>query len=324
MSIRLPSHNVPLLLIADVLCYVNKNLSMSIDELRRFTNKSEAYIRSCLTICKLLNIINQNGEVDQFVDNLGMTPNNEIKLEVMRKFVQEYEPFVLFIQYQLNGSSMDESARKVYVLYEFEGKNYQFLKDLFIAWGTATSIFTYNANNIVLEETIRTQLVGICTLNINLDDDMAIRIYLSDVLSADVFSSLSTAEVEELVDSYKKHQNDARGAIECAGRAFEDFLRRMANVVNVDVSSKNGIGQVINALYNYRNSLGVMENKIHNKQSTLGSAIGDIRNMAGHSMESRTLERWDLTSNSAKTYIELVLATMRSIYNYINNSAYIF
>lgn len=117
---------------------------------------------------------------------------------------------------------------------------------------------------------------------------------------------------------------DARGAIECAGRAFEDFLRRTASTVGVDVSGKNGIGQVINALYNNRNASGIIENKIHNKQSTIGSAIGDIRNMAGHSMEARTLERWDLTNNSAKLYIELVLATIQSIYSYTNDSTYIF
>ena len=35
-------------------------------------------------------------------------------------------------------------------------------------------------------------------------------------------------------------------------QSLEDFLRRAANVVGVDVSGKNGIGQIVNALYNRR------------------------------------------------------------------------
>lgn len=99
MSTRLPSHNVPLLLIANILCYINNNSSSKIDELRRFTNKSEAYIRSCLAICKLLNVIGEDGNVIPFANTLGRTPNDELKLNVMRKFIQEYEPFITFIQY---------------------------------------------------------------------------------------------------------------------------------------------------------------------------------------------------------------------------------
>lgn len=324
MLTRLPSHNVPLSLIADVLCYINNNSSSKIDELHRFTNKSQAYIRSCLAICKLLCIIDEGGNVNSFANSLGRTPNDELKINVMRKFIQEYEPFITFIQYHLNGTTLEESARKVYVSYRFEGKDHNFLKDLFISWGTTTGIFANAENGITLEETIRTQLSEINTLNINLDDDMAIRIYISDILSADIFSTLTSAEVEELVDAYKKCTTDARGAIECAGRAFEDFLRRTAPTVGVDVSGKNGIGQVINALYNNRNASGNNENKIHNKQQSIGAAIGAIRNMAGHSMEARTLERWDLTTYGANIYIELVLSTIRSIHSYIQDSTYIF
>ena len=323
MSTKLPSHNVPLTLIADVLCYINSNSSYSIEDLQHYTNKSQAYIRSCLAVCKLLNIINVDGNLCSYVNILGRTPNDELKVNVMRNFIQEYEPFITFIQYHLNGTALEESARKVYVSYKLEGKNYNFLKDLFMSWGITTGIFSSTLNGFTLEETIRTQLSAINTLNINLSEDMAIRLYISDILSADIFSTLTSAEVEELVDAYKKSSTDARGAIECAGRAFEDFLRRISPT-EVDVSGKNGIGQIINALYNNRNALGVNDNKIHNKQQSIGAAIGDIRNMAGHSMEARTMERWNLTTTSARMYIELVLSTIRSFYCYTQSFNYTF
>lgn len=324
MSKKLPSHNVPLLLVADVLCYVNDTGSLKLEDLRAFTDKSEAYIRSSLAICRLLNILDDAQQMDPFVESLGKTPNEELKIKVMRKFIQEYEPFVTFIQYHLNDSTLEESARKVYVSYAFEGKDYKFLKDLFVSWGITTGIFMLAEDSIILGEAIKTQLSKVNQLNLCLDDDMAIRLYIGNVLGADVFSTLSSAEIEELVDSYKKCRTDARGTIECAGRAFEDFLRRSANTIGVDVSSKNGIGQIVNALYNNKDASGLLDNKIHSKQTSIGSAIGDIRNMAGHSLEARTLERWTLTSHSAQLYIELVLSTMRSIHLYIHGASHNF
>lgn len=109
------------------------------------------------------------------------------------------------------------------------------------------------------------QLLAINTLNLNLADDMAIRIYISDTLRADICSTLTSAEVEELVDAYKKCATYASGAIECAGRAFKDFLRRIAPTVEIDVSRKNGIAEVINALYNNRNAPNANDNKIHSE-----------------------------------------------------------
>jgi hypothetical protein len=324
MSTRLPSHSVPLPLIADVLCYINSNSSSNIEELKRFTSKSDAYVRSALAICKLLRIIDENGNVDSLANSLGRTPNDELKLNVIRKFIQSYEPFITFIQYHLNGTTLEESARKVYVSYMLEGKDHNFLKELFISWGTATGIFSIATNGITLDDTIRTQLSVINSLNLNLADDMAIRIYICDTLSADLFATLTPAEVEELVDAYKKSSTDARGAIECAGRAFEDFLRRIAPIVGIDVSRKNGISEVINALFNNRDASNVNHNKIHNKQQNLGLAIADIRNMAGHSREARTMERWELTTHSAKMYIDLILSTIRSIYSYTQNTTYTF
>ncbi|MPM48390.1 hypothetical protein SDC9_95115 [bioreactor metagenome] len=324
MTKRLPSHNVPLPLVADVVCYVNNKGSSRIEELRAFTNKSDAYIRSCLAICKLLDIIHEDGTVSSFVNELGKTPNEALKLNVLRKLIQEFEPFIIFIQYHLNGESLEDSARKVYTAFKFEGKDYLFLKDLFLAWGMTTDIFSPAPDSFVLETDIQERISIINSFAINLDDDMAIRMYIGNSLGADVFSSLLPAELAELVDAYKKCETDARGAIECTGRAFEDFLRRISLSVNIDASGKNGIGQIVNALYNHKNAAGILDNKIHSKQSSIGSAIADIRNMAGHSLEARTLERWDLTSHSAKMYAELVLSTIKSISNYVQHSNHTF
>lgn len=324
MPNKLPSHIVPLPLIADVLCFIKNSGSIDLTKIKQFTGKSDAYIRSSIATCRLLSILEDDNTIDNFADNLGRTPDENLKVNVIRKYIQQYEPFLTFVQYNISGTSLDDSARKIYVSYGFEGKNYTFLKELFISWGTSANIFTVSENHLVLREEVDIQLSSINSLNINLDNDIAIRLHIGNILGIDTFSTLTAFEIDELVDAYKKYPTDARGAIECAGRAFEDFLRRVSVMVNVDVSSKSGIGQVVNSLYNHRNSLNEIEHKIHSKQESVSAAIGNIRNMAGHSLEARTMERWDLTSHSACTYVQLVLSAIRSIYYYIQESSYKF
>lgn len=322
---KLPSNNVPLMVVADVACFLaNNNNIIDIEVLKKFTNKSEPYIRSSISICKLLNIIDEDGRIDPFVSQLGKTPNEELRLNMLRKFVQEYEPFVTFVQYHLNDASIDEAARKVYVLYGFEGKDAAFLRELFMTWGTCVGILMKEGFGFTVAKAIESQLTTMNPILFSLDEDMAIRIYISNILGAEVFSTLVSAEVEELVNGYKKCEIDARGAIECAGRAFEDFMRRISLYVGVNVSVKNGIGQVVNALYNNKDGAGVLDNKLHSKQSSIGTAIADIRNMAGHGLEARTMERWELTPHSAKIYIGLVLSLIKSVYEYVYKTQYVF
>jgi len=46
--------------------------------------------------------------------------------------------------------------------------------------------------------------------------------------------------------------------------------------------------------------------------------------MAGHSKESKTMERWKLTKNASQAYLFLVLSSIKSIYSYIKKDEYLF
>jgi hypothetical protein len=321
----LPSHNISLFLVADIVTYINKRPNVLQKDICAYTGKSEPYVRSGIRIGRLLGIINDEGyKVDEYADILGNAPNDDLKLSVMRKYIQAYEPFVMFIQFCINDNYIADSARKVYTLFSYEGSGHIFLKDLFMSWGTTTGIFIQKSDNIELIDNISVNLQTLVTNDIDLDSDMAIRLYIIERLGTEIFATMKPAEIDELTDALKKYLIDQRSAIECAGRAFEDFLRRTSEKVGIDVSNKNGIGQVIARLYNNKDSEGILMNKIHSKHYSIGAAIGDIRNMAGHSLEAKTMERWDLTTKSALMYIELILSSIRSIYLYTDSSSYNF
>lgn len=326
MNFKLPSSNVPLLVVADIIVYLGMNENATLNQICSFVGRSTSYIRSGIDVARVLGAIQAKG--NSFVVNsdiksyLGSTPSDETKIAVMRKLIQEWEPFILFIRYCLNGASTNEAARKIYVIYQFLGKDYKFLETLMISWGNLTKLITFSNDTVGLASELE-ESVG-CGETVDLSDDLTIRLDIVERIGTKTFAFLQHDEVEELVEATKKSLVDSRSAIECAGRAFEDFLRRIAAKVLVDVSRANGIGQVVNLLYNFRSCNGVLENKIHSKHYSIGSALGDIRNMAGHGKEAKTMERWELTSFSAKSYVEMVLAIMQSIYVYIDNGEYIF
>lgn len=324
MAYSLPTHNIPIDLVIDIVTYINKKPNYILKDVSEYVGCNEMYTRSGINIAKLLGILDDERNVDAYINTIGTTPNESVKLDTMRKYIQEFEPFVTFIQFMLNDNSPADSARKVYTLYEFTGKDSTFLMNLFTSWGKTTGIFRVQRGNIEISEEVSTSLKKIEIIDLELNDDMAIRVYINQRLGDDVFPNMTPAEITELTDAFKKHETDPRGSIECAGRAFEDFLRRTAVVVGVDVTGKNGIGQIINTLYNNKDAAGTLQNKVHNKQYSIGNAIGDIRNMAGHSLEARTMERWDLVPKSSLMYVELVLSTIRSIYYYVKESRYTF
>lgn len=323
MPIILPSHPVPITLVADILICIGTDELTSLDKIKAYTDKGDTYVKSGINTAKLLGLMDNNrgGEVysvnPEVLNLLGLTPNDDLKINVIRKYIQRYDPFIRFIQYYMNGSSLSDAARKVFAKYDFQSSSgYKLLKQLFIAWGKSTNIFTVSGETLTLTNEIQNDYNTHMKLDVTLNNEMAIRLYINQRLGDDVIAFIENADIEELVDSYKKYSTEPRDAIGCAGRAFENFLRRTAVPLGVDVVKKNGITQVIQTIQS--------EGKIHSKQNSIGGGIGTIRNMSGHGVDPKELEPWDLKPQSALAFIELVISAIRSIKLYIEKNTLTF
>lgn len=317
MNVALPSHKVPLTLVADIIAIIAEKPTSKIEDIMTYTGKGKSYVTAGLRVAKMLEIVNDSDPSGYIVDKeavnaLGKTPSNENKINVMRKYIQQYEPFILFVQFCMNDNTASEAARKVFTLYNFDGKSSEVLRDLFIAWGKATGTFTIKSDKVTLGNNIGTEYEKLESPYLTLDDDMAIRLYINNRLGAEVSLNIDPTDIDELTNAIKKCSTDPRNAIACAGMAFENYLRRIAVPLGVNVVSKNGITQVIQTIYS--------EGKIHSKHNSIGGGIGAIRNMSGHGVDPRELEPWDLMPQSALAFIELVLSTVRSIQLYIDKS----
>lgn len=325
-KIELPSHNVSVSLIMDIAarCTISDT---NIGELVKYTGKNESYVKSAVTAALLLGIIETTSHIEyrtvkSCAQEITSTPSDEIKVIVFRKWLQKWEPFIVFLRYISINDSVETAIRKLGSFYSFNRSN-EMLTRLFSSWGKTSGIIDskgklidhdYEIDNKEIYDSYTEDVVS----------DSKVRLYLIRVLTEEVFRWLTHDEIEELVSSLLRYKEDARSAIECAGRAFEDVLRRISKELGVDAKRQNGISQVANNLYSYRDISGQLSSYIHAKQYNISQAIGDIRNMAGHSKEAKTLERWELSSNGAIGYILMTISAIKSVHNYVKHNKMIF
>src|SRR5690554_2416244 len=269
MEYKLPTHNIPISLVADIIIFLNIHPTSSLTEISQFVDKSTSYVRSGIKIAILLGMLKKTDDKYEINKDcttfLGRTPTEKRKVNLVRKYIQQWEPFLTFINLVLNNNSLEQASRKVYYMFKFENKDPNFLKKLFIYWGKSTNIFIVEDGILNLDKEITKEPEKDIDIKLGLNEDMSVRIKIISILGEQVFNFLKHDEIEELVSAYQKINIDPRNSVECSGRAFEDFLRSIALKVNIDVKRSNGINQIVNKLYNNKDSSGNHCNTIHSK-----------------------------------------------------------
>lgn len=322
---ELPSMTISITFLMDVVCRCIGGATLQ--NLIDYTNKSNAYVKGALIAATSIGMVsyqNQNQYITtkECASELTTTPAEDLKIEVFRSWLQKFEPFMLFIRYICSGDSPTVATRKTTSFFNCN-RPVESIEKIFLIWGKGIGVL--DADNqpcismfhpIALENTE--------FLRSENEDDASIRLYLTETLTSEVFVWLDHAEIEELVSSLKKRATDPRASIECAGRAFEDVLRRIAMTQNLDTKKQNGISQVANFLYSHRDSDGKTYSSILSKQYNISQAIGDIRNMAGHSKEAKTMERWEISAPGAEAFAQMVIMLIKSLYYYTSHGQYIF
>lgn len=304
----------------------------SIDSLEKYTGKSKSYVKSAIDAACLLGMIVCKDN-DCFVtikecsEALSTQPSEELKIAVFRKWLQSWEPFIFFLRHLAMGDSCEVSARKLISFYCFN-KDFKAISELLSLWAkTCNLIDSKGALSIKDYELEIKELTD--NFSRDLLDDVGVRLYLNSVFGDEIFQWLTHGELEELVIGLLTYRSNPRSAIECSGRAYEDVLRRLAVEIGIidekKIAAKSGISELANGiLYAYRNDSGASHSFIHNKQRDISQAIGSIRNMAGHSMEAKSMERWELSTTAAISKILITISSIRSLFYYIKHSKYLF
>lgn len=308
------------------------NNGANLDSLSRYTGKSKSYVKSAIDAASLLGMIESKADgcfvaVKECSELLTDKPSEDLKLAVFRKWLQAWEPFILFLRYLSLGDTPEVSARRLSSFYLFN-KEVQAISELLSLWGKTCGLIDAKGYLTVKEFELEVKELS-DDFSSNLCDDVGARLYINKVLGDEVFKWLTHSELEELVVGLLSYRTNPRSAIECSGRAYEDFLRRLSTDIGIidtkKIATKSGISELANGiLYAYRDDSGASHSFIHTKQRDISQAIGSIRNMAGHGMEAKSMERWEISSTAAISKILTTISSMRSLFYYIKHGKYLF
>ncbi|MFG3818726.1 hypothetical protein [Limnothrix redekei] len=234
---------------------------------------------------------------------------------------------MIFLRHISLGDSCEVSARKLISFYSFNQEP-KAIADLLTLWAKSCDLIDSKGSLTFKDYALETKELTDSFSN-ELLDDVAVRLYLNNILGDEVFQWLTHSELQELVAAILTYRSNPRSAIECSGRAYEDILRRLSvEIGSIDakkIAGKSGISELANGiLYAYRDDAGTSLSFIHTKQRDISQAIGSVRNMAGHSLEAKSMERWELSSTAAIGKILITISSIRSLYHYIKQRKYLF
>jgi hypothetical protein len=317
---KLPKNNVSISLTMDVVVRCSHS-SSDIDSLIIYTGKTKQSVKSAIDTALLLQMLNVNSDcsysaIKECAEILTFHPSEKLKIYTFRKWLQMWYPFILFLRYLKHGDTAEIAARKLCSLFSLN-RDSKTITNLLFTWAKNCELI--NSKGEILFDNSDLQAHQLLDLS-DLVDDVKAKMYMLNILGDDTFIWLKHDEIEELENAILNYQQDPRNAIACAGRAYEDVLKRVsAEFIGIDaknLAKMNGISQLANNLHSV--------SSIHPKQQHVSLAIGSIRNMASHGKDSSSMDKWELSSTAAISNILMTLVCIKSIFHYVKSKKYLF
>lgn len=316
---KLPLSSVSISLIMDVVVRCSHSGS-DIESLITYTGKTKQYVKSAIDTAILLQMLKMNPDgsysaIKECAEILTSHPSEKLKVYTFRKWLQMWHPFILFLKYLKHGDTAEIAARKLCSLFSLNRDSKTIAKLLF-NWSKNCELI--NSKGEVLFDNSDLQDHQLLNLS-ELLDDVKAKMYIVDILGDDIFSWLKTDEIEELENAILRYKQDPRNAIACAGRAYEDVLKRISiEIIGIDsknIAKMSGISQLANNLHSL--------SSIHPKQQHISMAIGSIRNMASHGKDSSSMEKWELSPTAAICNVLMTLVSIKSMFHYVKSKKYL-
>ena len=284
---------------------------MSVSEAARYVGKTEDYARRALEDATLLSMLTKSDQRYFPTNEVSDVPRAtaEQRPPLFRKFLQRFDPFILFVSLIGRGNSIDHASRKVGVIYNVESSQDN-LKATLLGWGEYAGIIEAKRGRIILKiDTSKLSAEYIRELLDAMEHDIKARLYIAMKLAENAYGYMKPDEIDFLVKAIRNHQKSSRDSIDDAGRAFEDFLRRVILDNQKVASDCTGITQLAERLKG--------ENLIEQKQLEVCKGLSSIRIAAAHNKDRSTNEPWVINPDAAIETILLVLTMIRSIYSQV-------
>ena len=317
MNYKLPTRDVTANLIMDVVSRCSHS-NADIDSLIQYTGRTKLYITGAIEAGCMLNMleIQTNGTwktVKDCTEILKHPSSQELKLAIFTRWLQMWNPFILFLKYLQIGDDTSVAARRLCSFYSFN-KNHEGVSKQLALWGKNCKLLN-NKGKLTSSIQLKEQEKLLNNISEDLIDDARARMYLVEKLGEDVFNWLQADEIQELINGFIKCQQHPQDAVIATGRALEDVLKRvyidLLGFDAQDLVKKNTITQLGQCLRN--------KESIHAKHTNIILGQASIRNMGSHGKELDSMEKWEITSTAAIGKLFSTLALIKSLFLYVRH-----
>ena len=224
-----------------------------------------------------------------------------------RTHLERFEPFAYVRTRLIQGFDFLGACREAKVHFELTPTP-AVVRDVFARWGGYARSFTGDPPEVDTSHGIDAPVASV--IDAILDEGASVEEILSDELGPHLYVELDHGVRDNLLSGLRRfrERQEPRSVAQPLGIAFEDFLRGVADKHGVDVSTKNGIGQVADALRGH--------GKIAKKHLGLAQSINAIRIASEHGIDQDENKEWQLTAQGVRLLIALVALSIKSISAY--------
>lgn len=238
---------------------------------------------------------------------------------LFRKFLQDFPPFLLYVNLLSQGLTELESAGFLKTLMKLNNSEKQIVTIL-NKWGNTSGALEKDKSGSykipISDKILPRQYLD--KLVESLNNEIGVKNFLIDILDRRTFAYLSEQglDLNNITKALLEHEQNPRDSMIGGLSFFEFFLRKITKDLSIDVTTLNGIGSIVAKLEK--------DGKIPQSLANVGHGVGGARVISDHGIEKKTSEIWTHTPIASLSSVLLMVITIKCYYLYLKHNEHSF
>ncbi|WP_276356456.1 hypothetical protein [Cohnella caldifontis] len=300
----------------EVLEAITWNMPCSIKDIIAFTGFSRTTVNNALKISISLDLVNESENLYKIVEEYDKNLSLNDKKVIITKHLQNLKLFQVLCGFLQSSTVHVDAIRKTLVFCKIDHKYSDSVKNVLLL-AVDLNLITFDGTNYSISESIAHPPHELEIDEVQLNSEIAVRLFLSKRLSPELFHSLENPEKDRLTLAFLHYKSDPERSCEHSGQSLENYLRYIGVKEGVDLTSCDGIGQIAD----YLSGKGRLI--IHPRHRDIAKSISSIRNSSAHDRDKLTSDPWIKTSEIALANALLVIQLIKSIHGWVTSKAQI-
>jgi hypothetical protein len=297
--------------IVTVVDYVAIDATADAEKCAAFADISTDHATAALAAAELLGLIKakRGGRYApaDWTTTLLAGGSTEQKRQIFRARLEQFEPFAWVRLRMLQGFDLSQACREAKTRFDLAPAP-AVIRDVFSGWGVFARSFVGDPPAPDTSSGLDSPLAVV--IDPILDAGATAEEFVSDALRPALLVALDIGVRDKLILGVRRFLSraEARSVGQPLGIALEDFLRGIARKHRIDVSAKNGIGQVGTELRVHR--------KIAKRHVGLIESANAIRIAVEHGEDADEGKDWQITAQGLRLLISTTMLAIKSISAY--------